>query len=153
MTTVTLTLQPEYGYVILSGILSGIVLFYLGGRVGGVRKKLGVDLPSLYADRLEALKDKDKHLFNCYQRGHQNALESWPIILTMLFVGGIKHPVISAAAGVAWSLGRILYAFGYSTGDPSKRSRGAPFYFLAMITLLGTSVSVAYSLLQHKPLF
>ncbi len=66
---------------------------YLGFKVGSMRKKLGVEYPAMYADRSEAAGDKNKLLFNCYQRGHQNALESYPQFLAFLLIGGIKYPV------------------------------------------------------------
>jgi glutathione S-transferase len=79
--------------VVLVAVLSSFVLAYLGHQVGSARKKFKVDLPSLYADQAAAEKDKDKYLFNCYQRGHQNALETYPSFLTCLLLGGLKHPV------------------------------------------------------------
>lgn len=47
----------------------------------------------MYADSAEASKDKDKLLFNCIQRGHQNALETYPVVLFTLLAGGLRHPV------------------------------------------------------------
>ncbi len=47
----------------------------------------------MYADSADVAKDKDKLLFNCVQRGHQNALETYPILLFSLLVGGLRHPV------------------------------------------------------------
>jgi glutathione S-transferase len=64
-----------------------------------------------------------------------------------LFAGGISAPVVSAAAGVVWILGKYFYAQGYSTGDPSKRTRGFFGYF-GLITLLYTSGLSAYQLLN-----
>jgi len=145
---VTVTLPSEYGYVIAVGVASTFLLFYLGGQVGSARKRLGVPLPSLYADQEVAKKDKDKELFNCYQRSHQNTLEGYAQFLMMLFVGGVKHPLISTGAGVIWIIGRLLYAQGYQTGDPSKRQRGAIGY-LGLLTLLGATISTALSLLGH----
>jgi len=123
-------------------------MWYLGERVAFARKRLGVDLPSLYADRSEALKDKNKYLFNCYQRGHQNALETWPIMLFMLFTGGIKHPLIAAAAGFVWSFGRIVYAWGYSSDSMSRREYGVVLFLPALFLLIGLSVSTSVTLLQ-----
>lgn len=63
----------------------------------------------------------------------------------MLFIGGLKHPIICAAAGVIWSVGRIAYANGYATGDPKLRNRGA-FMYLGLISLIGATVSTALSI-------
>jgi len=144
---ISFTVADEYGYVVLVGVSSAVVMTYLGSRVIGAREKCKVALPSLYADQAEALKDKDKHLFNCYQRGHQNALESYAQNLMLLFVGGLKHPLISSGAGLVWILGRILYAQGYSSGDPSKRSRGS-IQYLGVLTMLGCTISTAASMLR-----
>ena len=40
-------------------------------------------------------------------------------------------------------------AQGYSTGDPSKRTRGAPFYAFGMITFFGMALRWAFELLSH----
>jgi len=143
-----LAIGEDYGYVILTGTLTAITMQYLGGRVIGARDKYKVPLPHLYADMTACQTDKDKELFNCYQRGHQNALESYAQILMFLFVGGLKHPRLASGAGVLWCLGRILYAWGYSTGDPSKRSQGAPLQYPGLLILLGTTVSTALSFLK-----
>lgn len=66
-------------------------------------------------------------------------------MLMLLFIGGLKHPVASAASSVVWSLGRIAFANGYATGDPEKRTRGS-FLYIGLLTLLGTTVSTALSI-------
>jgi len=143
----TVVVPQEYGYVIGTGVVSAFVLAYLGGAVIKKREEAKVDLPALYADQADVDKDRKKLIFNCYQRGHQNALESYPQFLMLLFIGGLKHPLIASGAGVTWCLARILYAWGYWTGEPKNRRRGG-FQHLAMIALLGTSVSMALSILK-----
>lgn len=102
----------------------------------------------VYAEKSEAEKDAKKNIFNCVQRAHQNTLEVLPIFNTLLLVGGLKYPEISAGAGMVFLLGRIVYASNYSTGDPAKRTRGA-FAYLGLIALLGTSASTIYSLIKN----
>jgi glutathione S-transferase len=55
-------------------------------------------------------------------------------------MGGIRYPIISAVAGLIWLAGRVTYALGYSTGNPSLRARGG-FNYIGLITLLGTAVT------------
>lgn len=38
-----------------------------------------------------------------------------------MVVGGIKHPIISAALGFVYLVARYFYFTGYSSGDPQKR--------------------------------
>jgi len=148
MVIASISLDEEYGYVILSGVFSAATLFWLGERVAIARKRYNVPLPHLYADLASCNEDNKKHIFNCYQRGHQNALETYSQMLAMLFVGGLKHPIIASSAAIAWSVGRILYAVGYSSGNPNKRHFGA-FQHIAMVVLLGTTISTALSSLGY----
>ena len=59
--------------------------------------------------------------FNCVQRGHQQALESYPMFLALSLVGGIQYPLTCAAGGALWNYARFKWAEGYATGDPSQR--------------------------------
>jgi glutathione S-transferase len=71
-------------------------------------------------------------LFNCYQRAHQNTLENIPTFLSLLLLGGLFCAKWAAGAGVAWVVGRVVYALGYYTGAPKNR-----LYGFAMTKLLG----------------
>lgn len=97
--------------------------------------------PTMYAIESE---NKDAKLFNCVQvctkhidhllsllirvkscdemqRGHQNSLELMPMVLILLILGGIRHPVIAASLGAAYTVTRCFYFTGYSTGHPKNR--------------------------------
>nr|CAD7194759.1 unnamed protein product [Timema douglasi] len=49
-------------------------------------------------------------------------LENYPQFLTLLLLGGLEWPIISAVGGAVWLLGRIVYAKGYYTGVLSSPS-------------------------------
>jgi glutathione S-transferase len=51
-----------------------------------------------------------------------------------------------STAGAIWLAGRVVYAIGYSTGEPKKRAWGS-FQYLGLLTLLGLNVQLAWSLL------
>ncbi|XP_037518466.1 microsomal glutathione S-transferase 3 [Rhipicephalus sanguineus] len=127
----SLVMPKEYGYVILVGVGSAIVNMWLAFRVGRARKQFDVKYPTMYSDT--------NVVFNCVQRSHQNFLESYPQFLMTLFLGGVEYPRLAACAGVVYLAGRIVYAIGYSTGDPSKRMRGS-FQYFGVLTLLGLTV-------------
>ena len=83
---------------------------------------------------------KDSRVFNCIQRAHQNTLENLPQFFFLLTMGGFSSPRLAAIGGWVWVAGRVVYALGYSTGDPAKRVRGAFGYF-GLFTLLGCTIN------------
>ncbi|GBN06489.1 Microsomal glutathione S-transferase 3 [Araneus ventricosus] len=94
--------------------------------------------PTMYSD--------SNIVFNCIQRAHGNFLENYPQFLFLLLVGGLSHPKLSTFGGILYLLGRIVYALGYSTGDPQKRMRGM-FTHFGNLSLLYASAHFATNLL------
>ncbi|XP_065302599.1 glutathione S-transferase 3, mitochondrial-like [Dermacentor albipictus] len=131
MATYHLVMLREYGYVVLVGVGSAIVNTWLAVRVGSARKRFDIKYPTMYSDTNIA--------FNCIQRSHQNFLENYPQFLMLLFLGGLEYPKFAACSGLVYLAGRIVYAIGYSTGDPSKRMRGS-FQYFGLFALLGLTV-------------
>ena len=129
-----LSLPQDYGYVISAGVGAIFMVMWKGIRVGQARKKYGVEYPEMYS--------KDSTVFNCIQRAHQNTLENLPQFFFLLTMGGLSSPRLAGAAGWVWVAGRIVYALGYSTGEPAKRVRGA-FGYLGLFTLLGCTIQTA----------
>jgi len=137
---VAIELPAEYGYVVLAGASMHFVNMWKAMRVGKMRKQFGVNYPKMYSD--------EHPLFNCYQRAHQNTLEFIPYFYPALFFAGLKYPVASAVCGATFAVGRILYALGYSTGNPEKRVAGALVSeFFGYFPLVFMSISFGGSLL------
>ncbi|XP_071819081.1 glutathione S-transferase 3, mitochondrial-like [Apostichopus japonicus] len=136
----SITIPDEYGYVIAVLPLTFIVFFFLAEMVVYARKKFDVPYPTMYSEKSKQ--------FNCYQRAHQNALETLPFFIVFLLLGGLQYPVASSIAGVVWCVGRLIYAVGYYTGDAGKRAPGSILGFLALFVLFGSTISLALHVLH-----
>ncbi|XP_057808399.1 uncharacterized protein LOC131022868 [Salvia miltiorrhiza] len=134
----------EYGYVVLVLVLYCFINFWMTAQVGRARKRYNVSYPTLYASEAD---NKDAKLFNCVQRGHQNSLEMLPMFLSLMILGGIRHPVIAASLGVVYCISRIFYFKGYSTGDPQKRLSIGKYSFLAIFGLMICTISCGLGML------
>ncbi|KAI8462974.1 MAG: hypothetical protein J3K34DRAFT_445749 [Monoraphidium minutum] len=127
-------LPAQYGYVIASTAFTAGVLQWQAIRVSLARRTYGVNYPKLYAEG----EGEDARTFNCTQRAHQNTLETAPAMTIMTCMLGLLCPVTAASLQALWAVGRIVYALGYSTGDPSKRLPGG---VVSSLTFLGTIIA------------
>ena len=152
-------LPKAYGLVILINVIvSSFLLVVLGFKVGSARtryaekaKKDGdadadarFSLPKMYA---EGFSQHAKE-FNCIQRGHQQAFETFTQFIVCSLIGGVTFPVSTAAGGFLWAVARWKWAQGYASGEPSKRyesffSRGIwSGLLLQLVTASATAMKV-----------
>ncbi len=134
-TSIALTVQPEFGYVLLVVLFTGILNIWQIKQVATMRRRLSIFYPTMYSD-----KHPD---FNCYQRVHQNTLELIPFFLSSLLLSSLRHPLVAAVAGAVWLIGRVIYSLGYYTGNPKKRMPGFITTIAAQLVLFGTLASSA----------
>lgn len=154
-------LPKAFGLVFLSNIvIAGLVIVVLGFKVGAARKKYKekaikegekdaearFSYPNLYVEG----NTPNAKLFNCAQRGHQQAFETFTQFITFSLVSGLCFPVSTAACGVVWCASRFCWASGYSKGDPSQRYEhilSGGIWFALICLLIGSIGTVAKMLM------
>jgi glutathione S-transferase len=99
--------------------------------------------PKMYAEGF----DEHSTAFNCVQRSHQQALETYPMFLAASLVGGMQYPLTVAAGGAWWAYARLQWAEGYALGADKRyghwAAKGIWTGLLAPLVAAGaTSLSV-----------
>ncbi len=138
MAPVALQVHPEFAYSLLCVVGAYALHLWQMMQVGKMRKALKIFYPTMYSDKHPE--------FNCYQRVHQNTLEQVPFYLASVLAAGLRHPLVAAGAGLAWLAGRVVYSYGYYTGNPKHRMPGVFVSFSAQAVLLVGVVSTAAGL-------
>eukprot|EP00803_Ostreobium_quekettii_P000212 evm.model.scf_46EXC.4 EVM.evm.TU.scf_46EXC.4 scf_46EXC:140095-140718(-) len=130
-----LSLPHDYGYVALTVFATAAVVQWMMMCVARERVAVGLQFPKMYCDGDSEAENK----FNCTQRGHQNTLETAPMLMAMVAVVGLMHPITASVLGMVYNLGRVVYFLGYRSGEPGKRTPGSLVGFFAY---LGTMVTL-----------
>lgn len=117
--------MQAYPYTALILLLSVALQLWLMIRVGGWRRRSGIDAPAMTGDpNLERA-----------IRAQMNTLEQLGLFLPALLVAAAYwSDVWAGLLGAAWLLGRVLYAIGYQR-DPKQRGIGFTISFLATAAL------------------
>ncbi len=113
-------------YVDIVTALALLQFVVFGFKVGRARGLYGVKAPAVTGNET----------FERYFRVQQNTLEQLIVFLPGLYL--FSHywsPVIAAALGVVYLLGRELYAMSY-VKDPAKREIGFGLTFLPSVVLV-----------------
>lgn len=145
----SITVPSAYGYTILTcAVLPYFVSFGMGGMVMSARKKYNVPYPNLYATP-GFHKQADE--FNRAQRGHQSMFEVLTGFTALSLIGGMKHPITTAVAGLLFCLGNVLFLMGYADTtlaiEGARYKKGGALKHLGAMLALGTSISFAGSLI------
>ncbi|KAL1951136.1 hypothetical protein VTO73DRAFT_285 [Trametes versicolor] len=145
-----IVLPKEFAYPAAAVVSTFYLLLWQSIRVGGARKRAGIQYPQVYAEKAEVAEKKEAHVFNCTQRAHQNTLEAMPIVVGSTLIAGLTYPVAAAALCGTWVFSRIIYSIGYSTGDPKKRNLAgaAVIGSLSAVSLIGTATATVVSLIR-----
>ena len=113
-------------YVDIVTALAVLQFFVFGFKVGGARGRYGVKAPAITGNEI----------FERHFRVQQNTLEQLIAFLPGIYLfARYFNPMVAAALGVVYLLGRELYAFTY-VKDPANRSVGYGLTFLPMVILV-----------------
>ena len=118
---ISIDVPADYKWVLLALVGVFFANQYLVVGVMQARKKYGIKYPNLYAPPGH----KNEEAFNCAQRAHQNTVESQALFLVELVIVGLFYPLFAATCGALYSVGRILYGYGYATKGPDGRLIGS----------------------------
>ena len=106
--------------------LAVLMYFLFSFQVGKARRTYGVKAPAISGN------DVFERLF----RVQQNTLEQLIVFLPGLYLfARYWNPLVAAALGVVYLIGRELYAYTY-VKDPGKRDVGYGLTFLPMVILV-----------------
>ncbi|MGH6870971.1 MAG: MAPEG family protein [Rhizomicrobium sp.] len=109
-------------------ILSILLVFFTGIRVGQMRTKHGIKAPATSGNPE----------FDCAYRVQMNTLEQFVMFLPLLWLASAYFRMVGwlpAALGLVWIIGRVLYMQGYMAA-PEKRGPGFGIASLATLALL-----------------
>ena len=143
--------------VIVNVVASSCMMFYLSFIPGMARKKFAEKakkngdehaderfaLPKLYAEGFS----QEAKEFNCHQRAHQQALETYTNFVVCSIIGGIRQPIMTTLAGCLYIVARVKWARGYTTpgGDPMNRYKASGGWGMHIWTSLLATVACAMS--------
>jgi glutathione S-transferase len=113
-------------YVDIVTALAVLQFIVFGFKVGGARGRYGIKAPAITGNEI----------FERHFRVQQNTLEQLIVFLPGIYLfSRYFNPLVAAALGVVYLLGRELYAFTY-VKDPANRSVGYGMTFLPMLILV-----------------
>jgi glutathione S-transferase len=142
-------LIPEFGFVIVVGMIAFVLNYLKVISVIAARKKYNIKAPQMTETRKDD-KGEFKQVpeeYLCAQRAHLNNVENFPIFLMLLIFAGIGYPVYAAAAGFEYQFFKYIGAYNYATKGAKKRGTGALFH-LGEVTLFILSGMTAYNLIM-----
>ena len=87
--------------------------------------------------------------FNCIQRGHQQALETYPSFVACSLAGGLSYPLVTAAAGAVWIVARMKWAAAYAEhgADGRYASAWSRFIWHSLLCVFATAGATGCTLL------
>jgi len=133
--------NPDYIYPLAVNVLGALVPVWISVTVGKARARTGLKYPLEYHPGvLEEKDDREKWLFNCTQKSHQNLLENLPTFFILFNICSATFPRYGAGLGAMWLFGRVVYHLGYSSKGPGGRHFGGRLTYAPTVGLILGSV-------------
>jgi glutathione S-transferase len=127
-------------YVHIVTALALLQFVWFGMKVSKARERYGVKAPAIAGN----------DVFERHFRVQQNTLELLVIVVPGLYLfSNYFSPLLAAALGVIYLIGREVYARGY-VKDPAKRSAGFGLSALpTLILIFGGVIGAVRQLIAH----
>jgi glutathione S-transferase len=127
-------------YVHIVTALALLQFVWFGMKVSKARERYGVKAPAIAGN----------DVFERHFRVQQNTLELLVIVVPGLYLfSNYFSPLLAAALGVIYLIGREVYARGY-VKDPAKRSAGFGLSALpTLILIFGGLIGAVRQLIAH----
>jgi glutathione S-transferase len=127
--------------VSIVSLLALMIYLYMGIRVGQARGKFGVAAPAVTGDPN-------------FERAYQvqmNTLEWLPIFLVSfwLFAFAWNSDRITAAIGLVWIVGRVMYMTGYTKAAEQREVGFIIQALTTLVLLLGALGKLIWMAVQH----
>ncbi|KAJ1833158.1 hypothetical protein LPJ63_002970 [Coemansia sp. RSA 2711] len=113
--------------------------------------KARLDLPhsaEVGSRAAEKLSDAENEEFARFQKVHQAHVEYLPLAQSSVLLAGLFYPKLSAYAGAAYIVGRLVYSVAYVKCGAEGRKYGVMFICPSIITLLGASLYGSFKALS-----
>jgi glutathione S-transferase len=117
-------------------LLAVLIALWTAILVSRTRRRVGISPPAM----------SGSPELDCAVRVQANTVEQFIIFLPALWLAAIYFQGwIPPLVGLAWCLGRIVYALCYTAGNPGKR---APGFLISIISTLALVILALFGLVQ-----
>ncbi|PVG03508.1 membrane-associated proteins in eicosanoid and glutathione metabolism [Serendipita vermifera] len=147
---IAISLPEEYGAPAAVALSTTFLVIYHTILAYRFRHAAGIKHPQGYAELQQCKEDPNALKFNCAQRAHANMLENLPMFLMTIAWTGLRFPLTSAALGGGWILGRVVYAWGYVSDNPTNRVTGFNVSNVSFLVMLAMGFYSAWELFNGK---
>ncbi|KAJ1848417.1 hypothetical protein LPJ73_003979 [Coemansia sp. RSA 2703] len=145
----SIVIGTSYVWNIVTATVMGLQAAGFAGCAS--RQKARLDLPhsaEVGSRAAEKLSDDQAEEFARFQKVNQSHIDYLPLAQSSVLLAGLFYPKLSAYAGAAYIIGRLVYSVGYIKCGPEGRKYGVFFICPSIITLLGASLYGSFKALS-----